>query len=255
MYTGENLLSLRKQSIIESMSESKKKITIAIDGYSSCGKSTLAKALAKKLHYVFVDSGAMYRGVCLYALQNALIREGNVDKALLISQLDNIRLALHKNPETGEQSLLLNGEDVSAQIRSLEVSQSVSQVATIREVRKKLVHQQQIMGKKGGIVMDGRDIGTVVFPDAELKLFLTASIEVRTQRRFDEMIAKGQAVDPETVRKNLIERDRIDSTREESPLRQADDAIVIDNSHLTPEEQLNKALSLVHDAILQQVVS
>ena len=151
--------------------------------------------------------------------------------------------------------MLLNGEDVSAQIRSLEVSQSVSQVATIREVRKKLVHQQQIMGKKGGIVMDGRDIGTVVFPEAELKLFLTASIEVRTQRRYDEMIAKGQSVDPETVRKNLIERDHIDSTREESPLRQAEDAIVIDNSHLTPEEQLKKALELVHEVIHQQVLS
>lgn len=241
--------------IIEPMSESKKKITIAIDGYSSCGKSTLAKALAKSLHYVFVDSGAMYRGVCLYALQNGLIREGNVDKTALIAQLDNIRLAFHKNTDTGEQSLLLNGEDVSARIRSIEVSQSVSQVATIREVRKKLVHQQQIMGKKGGIVMDGRDIGTVVFPDAELKLFLTASVEIRTKRRHDEMIAKGQTVDLETVRKNLIERDHIDSTREESPLRQAEDAIVIDNSDLTPDEQLKKALSLVHEVIHQQVLS
>lgn len=242
-------------SIPDLMSEPKKKITIAIDGYSSCGKSTLAKALAKKLHYVFVDSGAMYRGVCLYALQNGIIKDGILDKESLISHVANIRLAFHKNTETGEQSLLLNGEDVSAQIRSLEVSQSVSQVATIREVRKKLVHQQQIMGKKGGIVMDGRDIGTVVFPDAELKLFLTASVEVRTQRRYDEMIAKGQSVDPETVRKNLIERDHIDSTREESPLRQAEDAIVIDNSHLTPEEQLKKALELVHEVIHQQVLS
>lgn len=242
-------------SIQDSMNETKKKITIAIDGYSSCGKSTLAKALAKKLHYVFVDSGAMYRGVCLYALQNGLIKDGNVDKEALISRIDSIRLAFHKNTETGEQSLLLNGEDVSAQIRSLEVSQSVSQVATVREVRKKLVHQQQIMGRKGGIVMDGRDIGTVVFPDAELKLFLTASIEVRAQRRYDEMIAKGQTVDAESVRKNLIERDHIDSTREESPLRQAEDAIVIDNSDLTPDEQLKKALSLVHEVIHQQVFS
>lgn len=240
---------------MEPMSEKKKKITIAIDGYSSCGKSTLAKALAKTLHYVFVDSGAMYRGVCLYALQNNLIQEGVVDKETLIAHLDNVRLAFHKNTETGEQSLLLNGEDVSAQIRSLEVSQSVSQVATIREVRRKLVHQQQIMGKKGGIVMDGRDIGTVVFPEAELKLFLTASIDVRTQRRFDEMIAKGQQVDLESIRKNLIERDYIDSTREESPLRQAADAIVIDNSHLTPQEQLKMALSLVHEVIHQQVLS
>lgn len=240
---------------MEPMSEKKKKITIAIDGYSSCGKSTLAKALAKTLHYVFVDSGAMYRGVCLYALQNNLIQNGIVDKETLIAHLENVRLAFHKNTETGEQSLLLNGEDVSAQIRSLEVSQSVSQVATIREVRRKLVHQQQIMGKKGGIVMDGRDIGTVVFPEAELKLFLTASIDVRTQRRFDEMIAKGQQVDLEAIRKNLIERDYIDSTREESPLRQAIDAIVIDNSLLTQQEQLKMALSLVHEVIHQQVLS
>jgi cytidylate kinase len=235
------------------MSEQKKKITIAIDGYSSCGKSTLAKALAHTLHYVFVDSGAMYRCICLTAIRNGFIRNGIVDKQALIELLPEITISFHKDPETGDQSILLNNEDVSIQIRSFEVSQSVSQIATIKEVRQKLVHQQQLLGQKGGIVMDGRDIGTVVFPNAELKLFLTASIEVRTQRRFDEMFNKGQEVAFETVQHNLLERDRIDSTREESPLRQAEDAIVIDNSNLTPTEQLNRALELVKEVIHQQL--
>ncbi len=234
------------------MSEQKKKLTIAIDGYSSCGKSTLAKALANKLHYVFVDSGAMYRSVCLFALQNGLVHDGMVDQQALIDRLPEINLSFHKDPETGDQAILLNNEDVSVLIRSFDVSQFVSQVATIKEVRQKLVHQQQLLGRKGGIVMDGRDIGTVVFPHAELKLFLTASIEVRTQRRFDEMFNKGQEVAFETVKHNLLERDRIDSTREESPLRQAEDAIVIDNSNLTPDGQLQHALELVNEIIQQQ---
>ncbi|HLP55969.1 MAG TPA: (d)CMP kinase [Fluviicola sp.] len=234
------------------MSEQKKKLTIAIDGYSSCGKSTLAKALANKLHYVFVDSGAMYRSVCLFALQNGLVHDGMVDQQALIDRLPEINLSFHKDPETGDQAILLNNEDVSVLIRSFDVSQFVSQVATIKEVRQKLVHQQQLLGRKGGIVMDGRDIGTVVFPHAELKLFLTASIEVRTQRRFDEMFNKGQEVAFETVKHNLLERDRIDSTREESPLRQAEDAIVIDNSNLTPDGQLQHALGLVNEIIQQQ---
>ncbi|ASS48125.1 MAG: cytidylate kinase [Candidatus Fluviicola riflensis] len=235
------------------MSELKKKITIAIDGYSSCGKSTLAKALAHTLQYVFVDSGAMYRGVCLFALRNGFIRNGVLDKQALIERLPEISLSFHKDPETGDQVLLLNDEDVSIPIRSFEISQSVSQVATIKEVRQKLVHQQQLLGQKGGIVMDGRDIGTVVFPNAELKLFLTASIEVRTQRRFDEMFNKGQEVAFETVQQNLLDRDRIDSTREESPLRQAEDAIVIDNSELTRDEQLQHVLELVKETIHQQL--
>lgn len=235
------------------MSEQKKKITIAIDGYSSCGKSTLAKALAHKLQYVFVDSGAMYRGICLFALRNGFIHDGIVDKQALIARLPEINLSFHKNPESGDQALLLNNEDVSLLIRSFEISQSVSQIATIKEVRQKLVNQQQLLGQKGGIVMDGRDIGTVVFPQAELKLFLTASIEVRTQRRFDEMFNKGQEVAFETVQHNLLERDRIDSTREESPLRQAEDAIVIDNSDLTPDGQLQLALGLVKEVIHQQL--
>lgn len=236
------------------MSEHVKKITIAIDGYSSCGKSTLAKALAASLHYVFIDSGAMYRGICLYALNNGWITNGAVNQVALISALPDITLGFVKNKETGEQRLLLNGQDVSEEIRSLEVSQSVSLIATIREVRHKLVHQQQLMGKKGGIVMDGRDIGTVVFPDAELKLFLTASHEVRTQRRFAEMQSKGQQVTKEEVSRNLAERDHIDSTREESPLRQAKDAIVIDNSSLTPKDQLELALRYVKESLFQTTV-
>lgn len=235
------------------MSEHKKKITIAIDGYSSCGKSTLAKALASSLHYVFIDSGAMYRAICLYAMNRKLVKDGVVKTEALIAELPHITLAFEKHPGNKEQSILLNGVDVSGEIRSLEVSQSVSQIATIREVRQKLVHQQQLLGKKGGIVMDGRDIGTVVFPDAELKLFLTASAEIRAQRRYAEMIAKGQEVTIEEVRENLAERDHIDSTRKESPLRQAEDAIVIDNSHLTPKQQLEEALVLVREAIHQQI--
>jgi cytidylate kinase len=235
------------------MSEHKKKITIAIDGYSSCGKSTLAKALASSLHYVFIDSGAMYRAICLYALNRKLVDHGSVKTEELITALPNITLAFEKHPGNKEQSILLNGVDVSGEIRSLEVSQSVSQIATIREVRQKLVHQQQLLGKKGGLVMDGRDIGTVVFPDAELKLFLTASIEIRTQRRYAEMIAKGQDVTIEEVRENLAERDLIDSTRAESPLRKAEDAIVIDNSYLTPKQQLEEALVLVREVIQQQI--
>lgn len=236
------------------MSEHVKKITIAIDGYSSCGKSTLAKALAASLHYVFIDSGAMYRGICLYALNNGWITNGKVNQTALISALPGITLGFVKNRETGEQRLLLNEQDVSEEIRSLEVSQSVSLIATIREVRHKLVHQQQILGKKGGIVMDGRDIGTVVFPDAELKLFLTASHEVRTQRRYDEMKAKGLEVTKEEISRNLAERDYIDSTREESPLRQAKDAIVIDNSTLTPKDQLELALRYVKESLFQTTV-
>ena len=235
------------------MPEHKKKITIAIDGYSSCGKSTLAKALAASLHYVFIDSGAMYRGICLYGMNRKMIRHGVVKTEELIAALPAISLTFEKHPGTKEQSILLNGFDVSGEIRSLEVSQSVSQVATIKEVRQKLVHQQQLLGKKGGIVMDGRDIGTVVFPDAELKLFLTASPEIRAERRYAEMKAKGQKVSLQQIKDNLTERDRIDRTRAESPLRQAEDAIVIDNSNLTPTQQLELALNLVKEAIHAQL--
>ena len=210
-----------------------KKINIAIDGYSSCGKSTLAKALAASLQYVFIDSGAMYRGVTLYAVENALIIDGAIDKEAIIRSLPNIELRFGKLMEKGkEHPLLLNGKDVSAAIRSMQISQLVSPVSAIKEVRHKLVEEQQELGRIGGVVMDGRDIGTVVFPDAELKLFLTASIDVRTDRRFLELTSKGMKVTRKEVAQNLLERDHLDSTRAESPLKQAEDAIVIDNSDL-----------------------
>lgn len=219
-----------------------RKINIAIDGYSSCGKSTLAKALAKELNYLFIDSGAMYRGITWYAMTHNIISGGTVDIESLKKVLPNIKLRFGDLEKGKEHPLLLNGKNISKEIRSMEVSQWVSQVAAIKEVRQKLVEQQQELGAKGGVIMDGRDIGTVVFPDAELKLFLTASLEVRTKRRFDELISKGDKVSLDDVSKNLQARDYIDSTRAESPLRQAEDAIVINNTDLTPEEQLKVAL-------------
>ncbi len=229
-----------------------KKINIAIDGYSSCGKSTLAKALAASLQYVFIDSGAMYRGVTLYALESGLIVEGAIDKEGIIRSLPDIELRFGKLMEKGkEHPLLLNGKDVSAAIRSMQISQLVSPVSAIREVRHKLVEEQQELGRIGGVVMDGRDIGTVVFPDAELKLFLTASIDIRTERRFLELTTKGMKVTRAEVTQNLLERDHLDSTRAESPLKQADDAIVIDNSDLDQQQQLNLALSYVREIIHQ----
>lgn len=231
------------------MSKASRKINIAIDGYSSCGKSTLAKALASRLDYIFIDSGAMYRGVCWYALQNGLIVNNAVDTFALTEELPFIDLTFSASKNNKERSLLVNGHDVSGEIRTLEISRFVSPVSAIREVRLKLVEQQQLMGKNGGVVMDGRDIGTVVFPDAELKLFVTASLEIRGQRRFLEMQQKGESVTLQEVIDNLVDRDRIDSTRTESPLRQAQDAIVIDNSFLTPEEQLHKALLMAEKLI------
>lgn len=225
------------------------KIVIAIDGYSSCGKSTLAKELAKELHYVFIDTGAMYRGVTLYALRNGIIHGSELDRGALIEALSSIELEFRLNHETKVPELYLNGENVAHTIRTPEVSANVSQVATIKEVRTKMVHQQRQMGKNGGVVMDGRDIGSVVFPNAELKLFITASIDVRVQRRYAELIDKGMDVSREEVQANLLERDRIDSTRKESPLIQTEDAIVIDNTNLTRTEQLQEALQLVQQKI------
>lgn len=222
-----------------------KKLTIAIDGYSSCGKSTLAKALAEELDYIFIDTGAMYRGVTLYALKNGFIDEEGIAVDGLIDELSNIHLEFHLDAETKKPHLYLNNKNVEAEIRAHKISTHVSKIATIKQVRDKLVSQQRLMGIKGGVVMDGRDIGSVVFPNAELKLFLTASINIRTQRRFDELKSKGTEISFEEVHKNLKERDRIDSTRAESPLIQTDDAIVIDNSSMTPEEQLNFVLKLV----------
>lgn len=215
------------------------KIIIAIDGHSSCGKSTIAKAVAAKFGYAFIDSGAMYRAVTLFALRNNLITEGIVAEQKLISLLPEIKIEFRFNPEKQKSDTYLNGENVEDEIRQLPVSQNVSPVATIPEVRAAMVQQQQEMGKNKGIVMDGRDIGTVVFPDAELKLFVTASAEIRAQRRFDELTVKGEPVSYDEILQNVQERDYIDSTREASPLRKADDAIVLDNSYMSREEQMN----------------
>lgn len=220
-------------------------ITIAIDGFSSCGKSTLAKDLAKSLGYIFIDSGAMYRAVALFALNENFINDNKVNQEALIDSLINIDLYFELNPITNSPEIVLNGVNSEAEIRTPRVASIVSKVAAIKEVREKLVFEQRKMGTQGGIVMDGRDIGSVVFPDAELKLFITASTEIRVERRYKELLAKGIETTQEEVKFNLEERDLIDSTREESPLIQTDDAIVIDNSTLTREEQLYKALNLV----------
>ena len=209
-----------------------KKINIAIDGHSSCGKSTLAKALASKLHYLYIDSGAMYRAVTLYFLNKGT----DINNAEQVKEhLDQIAISFQN--VNGENRTLLNGADVSDEIRSMAINNFVSPVAALSSVRRKLVHQQQIIGSKKGVVMDGRDIGTVVFPDAELKIFLTANIETRSQRRFDELKRKGNAVSLEEIKQNLAERDKIDSNRSDSPLKQASDALLLDNSDLTPDKQ------------------
>lgn len=215
-----------------------KKITIAIDGYSSCGKSTMAKDLAKEIGYVYVDTGAMYRSVTLYALRNKLFdAEGNVKVDELEKKMSEIHISFKFNEATGRPDCYLNGELVEKEIRSLEVSGHVSPIAAIPFVREALVAQQKKMGEDKGIVMDGRDIGTTVFPDAELKIFVTASSQVRAQRRYDELQEKGMPADFEDILKNVEERDYIDTHRETSPLRQAEDAIVLDNSQLTIPQQ------------------
>ena len=215
-----------------------KKITIAIDGYSSCGKSTMAKDLARKIGYVYVDTGAMYRAVTLFALRNKLFNEdGSVKTDELERRMEEISISFQFNPETQKPDTYLNGELVEKEIRSLEVSNHVSPIAAVPFVRTAMVAQQQAMGKMGGIVMDGRDIGTTVFPDAELKIFVTASAEVRAQRRYDELVAKGMPEPYEEILKNVQERDYIDTHREVSPLRQADDALLLDNSAMTIDEQ------------------
>lgn len=217
------------------------KIIVAIDGYSSCGKSTIAKALAKYAGYTYVDTGAMYRAVALYARQ-AGIGYSESDNGALLAQLDNIHIGFVQMRDG--QHVTLNGEDVESQIRTLEVGELASQISTIKEVRAFLVAQQQAMGEKKGIVMDGRDIGTVVFPQAELKLFLTASPEVRAKRRFLELQAKGDNPDYEEVLRATNERDYRDTHRAESPLRQAEDAVVVDNSEMTREEQMEHIINV-----------
>ncbi|MEO6175238.1 MAG: (d)CMP kinase [Flavobacterium circumlabens] len=226
-----------------------KKITIAIDGFSSTGKSTLAKQLAKELEYVYVDTGAMYRAVALFAMQNQFIGPDSFDTKGLVDSLPKIQLEFKFNAELGFAEMYLNGENVEKQIRTIEVSNYVSKVAEVSEVRSKLVEQQQAMGKNKAIVMDGRDIGTVVFPNAELKIFMTASAETRAQRRFDELQEKGDNVSYEDVLKNVVERDHIDTHRADSPLVIADDAIEIDNSYLSREEQFSAVLELINDVV------
>jgi cytidylate kinase len=226
-----------------------KKITIAIDGFSSTGKSTLAKQLAKHLGYIYVDTGAMYRAIALFAMENGYISKDFLDKESLVNSLPSIKLHFQFNADLGFAEMYLNEVNVEKEIRTIEVSSFVSKIAEISEVRAKLVEQQQEMGKNKAIVMDGRDIGTVVFPDAELKIFMTASPETRAQRRFDELQAKGDAVTYEEVLANVQERDYIDTHRDDSPLVMAEDAIEIDNSYLTREEQFNAVLELVEEKI------
>ncbi len=226
-----------------------KKITIAIDGFSSTGKSTIAKELANKLQYVYVDSGAMYRAVTLYAMQQGFISKNAFNFDKLISDLPKINLIFKFNSALGFAEMYLNGMNVENEIRTLEVSKFVSKVAEISEVRRKLVEQQQQMGINKGVVMDGRDIGTVVFPNAELKLFINASAEKRAQRRYDELIKRGDKVTFDEIFKNVQYRDHIDSTREDSPLIIADDAIEIDNSDMTLEEQFNNIYKITLDKI------
>ena len=226
-----------------------KKIVVAIDGHSSCGKSTIAKAVAAKFGYIFIDSGAMYRTVTLFAIRHNLITEGSVKKLELIGLLSEIHIEFRYNPEKQTNATYLNGENVEEEIRQLTVSQNVSQVAAIAEVRAAMVRLQREMGKNKGIVMDGRDIGTVVFPEAELKLFVTASVEIRAQRRFDELKAKGEKVSYEEILENVQERDYIDSNRKASPLKKADDALVLDNSHMTRDEQLVWVIGKVQEKL------
>ena len=229
-----------------------KKIVIAIDGYSSCGKSTMAKNLARQLGYVYVDTGAMYRAVTLYALRQQLFKaDGEVDAASLQRAMPDIRISFQFNAQTGKPDTYLNDELVEQEIRTMLVSERVSKIAALPFVRTALVAQQQRMGKDKGIVMDGRDIGTVVFPDAELKIFVTASAEVRAQRRYDELQQKGMPARYDDILKNVQERDYIDSHREVSPLRKAEDAIELDNSNLTIDEQQQWLLQQV-DKVLQQ---
>ena len=222
-----------------------KKLTIAIDGFSSCGKSTLAKDLAKELNYIFVDSGSMYRGIAYFALQNKLIIDGVIHTDLLINRLDEINLEFVYNKEKFESDLLLNGVNISTEIRKPAVASIVSKIAVLKEVRIKLVTTQQKLGEFGGIIMDGRDIGTVVFPKADIKLFVTADPKIRAERRFKELLLNDQDTSLEDIAANLNERDLIDTTREISPLVKADDAIELDNSYLTRESQLQFVLDLI----------
>jgi cytidylate kinase len=220
------------------MENNTQKIVIAIDGFSSCGKSTFAKAIAARLGYIFIDTGAMYRAVTLYALEKGAIVDGEVNQQQLVELLPDIEISFVFNPERGASDIYINGEFAEDRIRGIEVSNCVSKVSQILQVREKLVAMQQQMGQRRGVVMDGRDIGTVVFPDAELKIYMTADAKVRAERRYAELTAKGDSVTMEEILENVISRDKADMTREISPLRQADDAVVLDNSYMSVEEQM-----------------
>ncbi|NQU54179.1 MAG: (d)CMP kinase [Bacteroidetes bacterium] len=224
-----------------------KKIIIAIDGHSSCGKSTMSKSLAQMLGYIYIDSGAMYRVVTLVALRKGLMPNGEPDVAKIIPELKNIKITFQWDETQGKNTTFFNGENVEEEIRQLKVSQNVSPISTIAEVRHEMVKQQRENGLTKGIVMDGRDIGTVVFPDAELKIFMTASPKIRAQRRFDELKEKGQNVDFDEILQNVEGRDKIDSNRAVSPLKRADDALILDNSNLTREEQLKWTVEKVKE--------
>lgn len=230
------------------MSTKHDKIIIAIDGYSSCGKSTFAKAIAARLGYIFIDTGAMYRAVTLYALEHGAIHSGIVDEDGVVRLLKEIQITFRFNPERGASDIYVNGDRVEGKIRTIEVSNCVSAVSAIAEVREMLVKMQQEMGRRKGVVMDGRDIGTVVFPDAELKIFMTADPKVRAQRRYDELTAKGDQVSLEEIEQNVRDRDYQDMHRAISPLRQAEDAIVLDNSHMTVEEQMTWIMERIEEA-------
>ncbi len=227
----------------------KKKIVIAIDGHSSCGKSTLAKSLARALGYIYIDSGAMYRAVTLHALRNGWIVNGIPDAEKVVAGLKNMKITFQWDQKEEQNTTYLNGENIEAEIRKMEVSQNVSPISTLAEVRQELVRQQRENGKDKGIVMDGRDIGTVVFPNAELKIFMTASPEIRAQRRYRELMEKGVSVNMEEILKNVEERDTIDSERAVSPLKKAGDAVILDNSYLTREEQLLWSLKKAQEII------
>ena len=220
------------------MENNTQKIVIAIAGFSSCGKSTFAKAIAARLGYIFIDTGAMYRAVTLYALEQGAIVEGKVDEAAVVALLPEVNITFKFNAERGASDVYVNGELAEGKIRTIEVSNCVSSVSSIREVREKLVAMQQQMGRERGVVMDGRDIGTVVFPDAELKIFMTAEPKVRAERRYAELTAKGDKVTMEEILENVISRDKADMERAISPLRQAEDAVVLDNSYMSVEEQM-----------------
>jgi cytidylate kinase len=226
-----------------------KKIIIAIDGHSSCGKSTFAKAIAARLGYIFIDTGAMYRAVTLYALENGAILSGIVNEERVVAMLGDINIDFRFNPERGASDIYVNGDLVEGKIRTIEVSNCVSAVSSIAEVRAKLVAMQQEMGLRRGVVMDGRDIGTVVFPDAELKIYMTADAMVRAERRYKEFTAKGDSVTLEEIYENVVSRDKADMSRAISPLRKADDAVVLDNSHMSVEEQMDWFMERYEEAL------